>query len=401
MRIIACTLFDFTISIRYNRNLKKRLFRSLIIASLLLNAAAAAAQAPPRKTMSAVPAGGPIKIDGVLSEPVWQTPGSGGFTQRDPSTAQPADRNDDRLDRLRRATTSTSPPGCHDSEPDKIVGRLGRRDDFVESDWFYVGVDPYLDRRSGYYFGVNPSGSIEDGTLFNDERDRRDLGRHLGERRPDRRPGLGGRDAHPLRPAPFKSRDVYVWGVNFQRIIKRKNEEDYFAWVPKEESGLVSRFADLDGRPRTSPRAGASRSRPSPLAQADVQPGRARQSRSAPAGAPARQRRLRPQGRPEQQPDPRRSPSIPTSARSRSIRPSSTSATRRPTTRRSGRSSSRASSIFNFRPRRRQRQPGIFGWTIRPSSTAAASAGRPRDGHAGPAIRRHARTGRRSWARPR
>ena len=32
-----------------------------------------------------------------------------------------------------------------------------------------------------------------------------------------------------------------------RRIVKRKNEESHFAWVPKEESGLVSRFAELTG----------------------------------------------------------------------------------------------------------------------------------------------------------
>ena len=51
----------------------------------------------------------------------------------------------------------------------------------------------------------------------------------------------------PFDQLRFKRRDVQVWGVNFQRTIKRKNEEDHFAWVPKEESGLVSRFADLTG----------------------------------------------------------------------------------------------------------------------------------------------------------
>ena len=51
----------------------------------------------------------------------------------------------------------------------------------------------------------------------------------------------------PFDQLRFRREDVRVWGVNFQRIIKRKNEEDDFAWVPKEESGLASRFAELTG----------------------------------------------------------------------------------------------------------------------------------------------------------
>jgi hypothetical protein len=120
------------------------------------------------RTIAAVPASGPITIDGVLSEGVWQTPGSGGFTQSDPSDGEPASEpttvwvafDHDNLYVAARLA---------DSEPSRIVGRLGRRDEEMESDWFDFGVDPYHDRRSGYYFGINPSGSIQDGAISNDE----------------------------------------------------------------------------------------------------------------------------------------------------------------------------------------------------------------------------------------
>jgi Domain of unknown function (DUF5916) len=198
------------------------------------------------RTIAAVPVSGNITIDGVLDEKIWQTPGAGGFTQRDPSDGQPASEPTtvwiafDR-DHLYVAARLS------DSEPAKIVGRLGRRDEQVESDWFDVGFDPYHDRRSGYYFGINPSGSIEDGTISNDETaDATWDGIWEGAARVDD----GGWTVEmriPFDQLRFKRQGVQVWGVNFQRIIKRKNEEDHFAWVPKEESGLVSRFADLTG----------------------------------------------------------------------------------------------------------------------------------------------------------
>jgi hypothetical protein len=205
-------------------------------------------QADPRttRTIAAVPTTEPIAIDGVLSESVWKTAGYGGFTQRDPQDGQ----------------TATEPTTVWvafdhkylyvaarlaDSEPSKIVGRLGRRDEPVDSDWFDVGVDPYHDRRSGYYFGVNPFGSIEDGTLSNDEQtDATWDGIWESAARIDDG-GWAVEIRIPFDQLRFKRQDVYVWGVNFQRVIKRKNEESHFAWVPKEESGLVSRFADLTG----------------------------------------------------------------------------------------------------------------------------------------------------------
>jgi hypothetical protein len=210
--------------------------------------ARAAAPSDPRtvRSIAAAPAAGPIAIDGVLSEPVWQTSGVGGFTQRDPVDGEPASEPTtvwiayDR-DNLYIAARLA------DSDPGKIVGRLGRRDESVESDWFDVGFDPYHDRRSGYYFGVNPYGSIEDGTLANDEEtDATWDGVWESAARIDDR-GWTVEIRVPFDQLRFKRRDVQVWGVNFQRLIKRKNEEDHFAWVPKEESGLVSNFAELTG----------------------------------------------------------------------------------------------------------------------------------------------------------
>jgi len=198
------------------------------------------------RTIAALPAGGPVVIDGVLSENVWQSPGAGGFTQRDPWDGQPASEPTtvwvafDRDNLYIAARLS-------DSEPSKIAGRLGRRDEFVESDWFDVGLDPYQDRRSGYFFGVNPFGSIEDGTISNDEEiDETWDGVWASAARIDDL-GWTVEMRIPFDQLRFRRRDVQVWGVNFQRMIKRKNEEDHFAWVPKEESGLVSRFAELTG----------------------------------------------------------------------------------------------------------------------------------------------------------
>jgi hypothetical protein len=198
------------------------------------------------RTIAAVPAGGPIVIDGVLSEPVWQTPGAGGFTQRDPLDGEPASETTTVWVAYDRNAIYVA-ARLADSEPGKIVGRLGRRDGDIESDWFDVGFDPYHDRRSGYYFGVNPLGSIEDGTISNDTDTSSTWdGVWSSAARVDE----GGWTVEirvPFNQLRFKGTGVQVWGINFQRLIKRKNEEDHFAWVPKEESGLVSRFADLTG----------------------------------------------------------------------------------------------------------------------------------------------------------
>ena len=199
-----------------------------------------------RKTITAVRAAETVTIDGRLSERAWLGGGDGAFTQSDPLDGLPPTEATtvwiayDRDNLYVAARLSDASPGL-------IVSRLGRRDEMVDSDWFFFGIDPYHDRRSGYFFAVNPAGSIMDGTLFNDEN--KDLtwdGIWESAARIDDQ-GWTVEIRIPFDQLRFKRKEVYIWGANFQRDIKRKNEIDFFAWVPKEESGFVSRFADLVG----------------------------------------------------------------------------------------------------------------------------------------------------------
>ena len=45
-----------------------------------------------------------------------------------------------------------------DPHPDSIITVLARRDYFTPSDMIWLFLDSYHDRRTGYEFGVNPSG---------------------------------------------------------------------------------------------------------------------------------------------------------------------------------------------------------------------------------------------------
>ncbi len=201
---------------------------------------------PPERTIRAAPLEHKVDVDGVLSEPVWNTEGTSGFIQSDPiDGAEPTEKtlvwvayDQDALYVAAR---------MFDSNPDKIASRLGRRDDLVESDWFIFAVDPYFDRRSGFQFGVNPAGCIADWTLFNDvNKDSTwdgvwEYSSHTDEK------GWTVEMRIPFHQLRFQNKDDYVWGVDFKRIIKRKNETSGFIWVPKEDTGYVSHFARLEG----------------------------------------------------------------------------------------------------------------------------------------------------------
>jgi hypothetical protein len=199
-----------------------------------------------QKIVQVIQTNGSVTVDGILDEKPWQQQGYTDFIQSDPiDGAQPTERTAVWIAYDEKNLYVAA--RMYDSHPEKITTRLGRRDDFVESDWFIFAVDPYYDRRTGYKFAVNPSGSICDWTLYNDEWD------------DDKWDGVWEAKAQidengwtveiriPYNQLRFPRREEYIWGVNFQRVIKRKNEKIGFIWVPKEDSGYVSRFAKLIG----------------------------------------------------------------------------------------------------------------------------------------------------------
>ena len=51
----------------------------------------------------------------------------------------------------------------------------------------------------------------------------------------------------PFSQLRFPKADENVFGFNVYRRINRLNEEQYWKLLPKEESGVVSRFGDLNG----------------------------------------------------------------------------------------------------------------------------------------------------------
>jgi len=233
--------------------------KTLITAALILPLALTAAEKGTNKTypadqkvVQAVRLQDAVTIDGRLEESAWKRPGTNGFTQNDPQDGQPStEKTDVWIAYDDKALYIAA--HCQDSEPGKIVGRLGRRDSQMESDWFYFAVDPYFDKRTGYLFAVNPAGSIMDLTLSNDVSDDSSWDGVWEARAAVVADGWNVEMKIPFNQIRFNKMDEYVWGVNFRRIIKRKNETASYSWHPKSEQAFVSKFARLEGLKGISP----------------------------------------------------------------------------------------------------------------------------------------------------
>ncbi len=196
---------------------------------------------------------GGISVDGVLDEQIWSTaPVISEFTQRDPvQGASPTERTEVRV--VYDDAAIYIGARMYDSAPDSIVARLGRRDQSQNSDQFTFFVDPFLDRRTGYFFGLTAAGTRLDGVLMNDDWDDEDWDGVWDGRVNRDENGWTAEMRIPYSQIRFHKDDKYTWGINFARRIARKNERIYLTYTPRSESGFVSRFSDMVGIENISP----------------------------------------------------------------------------------------------------------------------------------------------------
>jgi hypothetical protein len=188
-----------------------------------------------RRTVSAVEAHAPIVVDGALDELVWQSAEpADDFIQAEPHEGQPAtELTDVRLAFDRDALYIGVI--CHDTDPAAVIINDIRKD-FIpgEQDTFEVILDTFADRRNGFVFVTNAAGARSDTQIANEGRDvntswdavwtvatRQDAG------------GWSAEIRIPFKTLRFESGADRIWGVNFSRRIRRKNETDYWSPVPR------------------------------------------------------------------------------------------------------------------------------------------------------------------------
>jgi len=192
--------------------------------------------------------GAPPRLDGILDDDIWETaPLHEGFRQRDPDEGKPASQ---------RTTFQVVYDDeaiyfgimCYDTEPDKIVSRLVRRDDYVDSDKVYIILDPHYNRQIGYGFTVYPSGSVTDGVVRGSNNWWDNTWDGVWEVKTKIHDnGWAAEYKIPFYMFRFSPKDKYTWGLQVQREISRRKENDHWRLIKKGEPGWVSRFGDLTG----------------------------------------------------------------------------------------------------------------------------------------------------------
>ena len=183
--------------------------------------------APERRTMTALRMGDDerIVVDGRLDEPVWDraVPATD-FLQQDPENgAPPTERTEVRIVYTRTALYMGVI--CFDDEPGRLLRYQRRRDEFLSSDDRLMWViDPFLTAQNGYFFETNPSGLMGDSLLSPAGGNRQWDGIWtLRVQRSDI--GWTFEVEIPFSTLNFDP-NASSWGINFQRTVRRKNEEN-------------------------------------------------------------------------------------------------------------------------------------------------------------------------------
>jgi hypothetical protein len=188
-----------------------------------------------RRVVGAAEARAPITLDGALDEEVWRTAvPAGDFVQAEPHEGQPAtELTDVRLAFDRQALYIGVV--CHDSDASGVIVNDIRKD-FVagEQDTFEVILDTFADRRNGFVFVTNAVGAKSDAQIANEGRDVNpswDAVWTVATRR--NADGWSAELRIPFKTLRFERGSDRLWGVNFSRRIRRKNEVDYWSPVPR------------------------------------------------------------------------------------------------------------------------------------------------------------------------
>ena len=188
-----------------------------------------------------------ISLDGRLDEAVWRDAvPAADFIQQDPDNGRPAtELTEVRIvynrDALYMGVT------CFDSEPEKWLGYQRRRDEFLQADdRFMWNIDTFNNQQSGYFFEMNPSGLMGDALrgasfsnrqwdgIWNAKARRSEIGWTL-------------EIEIPFRTLNFDP-NAEAWGINFQRTVRRKNEESVWTgWLRNQGLNRLSNAGLLTG----------------------------------------------------------------------------------------------------------------------------------------------------------
>lgn len=194
-----------------------------------------------------------ITLDGRLDEPAWkQAAVATDFIQSEAHEGEPAtERTEVRL--LYDTDNLYVGVFAYDSEPGRLIINELRKDfNAASGDSFELILDTFRDERNGYQFATNPAGAKWDAQMTNEGREVNvnwdgvwSVKARVVEQ------GWIAEISIPFKTLKFRRADGQTWGINFQRRLRRRNEDSFWSPIPRiyglSRVSLAGRLEDLEG----------------------------------------------------------------------------------------------------------------------------------------------------------
>ena len=196
-----------------------------------------------RVTLRAFRLAEPLTVDGVLDDPVYdQVPAAGGFLQQEPDEGAPASEST-RVWVLYDADNLYIAAELEEEHPERLMASEMRRDhrSIGWNDSFQIVLDTFYDRRNGFLFHTNALGALFDAQVTDERNTNSDWNTVWWVKSQVVEEGWTVEIRIPFRSLRYVAGGPQLWGINFQRNIKHKNEKVFFTPTPQayNRDGLV------------------------------------------------------------------------------------------------------------------------------------------------------------------
>ena len=191
-----------------------------------------------------------ITLDGKLNEPCWLNAiPIENFTQREQNEGVPASEKT-KIAVVYNTNNIYFGIWCFDSEPDKISAQQMSRDfSWGSDDNIELMISTFNDNRNGYLFVTNPNGAMADVWVGDEGEDfNKDWNGVWDVAVTTNNKGWFAEIVIPFSTLKFKDASSQIWGINFERNIRRKKEQVMWqGWSRLYEVEKISQGGKLVG----------------------------------------------------------------------------------------------------------------------------------------------------------
>ncbi|WP_137760757.1 DUF5916 domain-containing protein [Pontibacter sp. SGAir0037] len=223
-----------------------RLFLLLFLPGFAAQAQEVKSVPQPPKQLQALRITEPVKIDGILDEPIWQQAEiATDFIQNRPNPG-PKEVHPTAVRILYDDVAIYVGAIMHDVSPDSILRQLGQRDDIGNTDFFGIFLDTYNDQINGFGFLTTPAGVQLDARYSSNGED------WSWNAVWESNASIQGNNwiaefKIPYSALRFSSKPEQVWGLNFMRNRQVTRRGFFWNHVDPAKDGFVNQFGKLVG----------------------------------------------------------------------------------------------------------------------------------------------------------